>query len=208
MVKQRIYLHGSEGFCTSLHIAAEYGNISAIELLVDRDANVDECDSGYLSPLECILLMNFADGHNEAHKKAFDKRRATNAAVRLIQLGAAKGTLLSWSVSRLLETLINATGFSELLFTQIQAASHMQTPPVLHSATVESSDWERLFRCNTSRLQNYVLESEEYDVEGKGLKHEAICWRGFSALPPRWNNALQAMDPFPWHNLWPHRWPS
>lgn len=189
-------------FCTPLHIAADYGNISAIELLVDSGANVDECDSGYLSPLECNVLMDFADEDTRAHEFFFDEKKAIEAAVRLIRLGAATGIVLSYPGRSLLNNLIGAAGLSELLFQVLPVAGRDQVPPVLEISHIESFDWAEAFWTNSAELQYFALEFEQSDFGGKSLMHEAICWRGFSALPVGWESALQMMTPFPWHYRW------
>lgn len=202
LVKQRIYSNDRDWYCTPLHIAAEYGNISAIEFLLESGADIDECNSDYLSPLECILLRDFADGNTEAHTKIFDKNKAVDAAARLVHLGAATGIVLSCPALLLLEDLISANELLELLFEQTSAAGHKQASCVFDGATVETRHWERIFRFDASKLPNYVSEFED-DFGGKSLMHEAICWRGFSALPVGWNSGLQMMTPFPWHYSWP-----
>lgn len=203
MVKQRIYLYGNDQFCTPLHIAAEYGNISAIEFLLENGANIDECDSNYLSPLECILLMFFADKDKEAHQKNFNKNMAINAAVRLVQLGAATGIVLLCPAVLLLETLPDAIELCELLFQESPVANHKQAPVLWERTSIVFRNWKYVFLNDSLNLQNLMPAFEQTDFGGKSLMHEAICWRGFSALPFGWNSALQSITPFPWHYVWP-----
>lgn len=202
VAKQRIYSDKGGWFCTPLHIAAEYGNVTAIELLLNGGANIDECDSNYLSPLECILLECFADEFTKDHKKTFHQSKAIDAAVRLIQLRAATGVIVSHPAMVFLEALNGATELSELLFKQTPTASHTQAPPVIDIAHINTYSWELVFQNDLSQLHNLAPELEE-DFGGKSLMHEAISWRGFSALPPCWNDALPTITPFPWHYYWP-----
>lgn len=201
--KQRICLHESDRFCTPLHIAAEYGNISAIELLINSGASIDECDSNYLSPLECILLMDFADAYAEAHKETFDKNLAIDAAVRLVQLGAATGIVLSCPTVLQLENLLNSTELIELRIKQTLAAGFDQTPSMLNRVIIDSCSRARVFRDHSFQLPKLLPELEGGDSGGKSLMHEAIFWSGYSALPPSSNKALQTVTPFPWHYRWP-----
>ncbi|KAF2811526.1 ankyrin [Mytilinidion resinicola] len=86
VVNQRIYSLKGDIFYTPLHVAVQYGNIPAIELLLNRGATVDGCDSNYLTPLECVLTQSFVVGYARC-----DKETTSDAAVRLVQQGAATG---------------------------------------------------------------------------------------------------------------------
>lgn len=191
-------------FCTPLHIAAEYGNISAVELLLENGANIDECDSNHFSPLECILTRHFADKCAHDQHRNFDDERALDAAVRLVQLGAATGIVLSWPSMLLFDRLSSSPDLAELLFLQTPVVCPQQAPPVLDRATIVPHDWKPTFRDNSSRLEKFVPELEEADFGGKSFMHEAICWGGYAELSPRWNEALETMTPFPWHYHWPN----
>lgn len=183
LIRQRMYFRNGDWFYTPLHVAAQYGNISAIELLLESGADIDECDSNHLSTLECILTQHFADGYAGGHITTFDENMT--AAVRLVQMEAATGVVLSWPSMLLLDYSSSSADLSELLFKQTPMACPKQAPFVLDRATIISHDWVPGSREDLLRLQHFVPEFGEDDFGGKSLMHNAICWCGYSELPPR-----------------------
>ncbi len=198
MVNKRIYSLKGDRFYTPLHVAVQHRNISAIGLLIDRGATVDSCDSNFFTPLECVLTHYFRDGYIY-----YKKNTELDAAVRLVQLGAATGIVLSWPSMLLLETISSSPNLHKLLFEQTPAACYKRVPPVLDSTTIVSKTCEPVSYDILLQLQNFVPKLTEEDFGGKSFLHCAICWSGYSELPPRWNNALEKTAPFPWHFEWP-----
>lgn len=198
VVNQRIYSLKGDSFDTPLHVAAQCGNISAIELLLDRGATVDGCDSNYFTPLECVLTQYLADGGSSRKQDT-----ALEAAVRLVQLGAVTGIVLSWPSMLLLENISSSANLPKLLFEQTPVACYKRAPPLQDRTTIVSRTWEPVSRDILLQLQNIVPKLVEEDFGGKSFMHCAICCSRYSELPARWNSALQEMTPFPWHHEWP-----
>ena len=133
----------------------------------------------------------------------YHKNRALDAAVRLVELGAATGVFLSCPAMLQLENLSSFAEMSELLFTKIPALGHKQAPPMLDTAIIFPYTCRRILPASCLSLQNLIPEIEEDDFRGKGLMHEVVAGRGYSLLPPCRIEALQTMTPFPWHYYWP-----
>lgn len=199
VVNQRIYSRKGDCFHTPLHVATKYRNIPAIELLLDRGAIIDRYDSNYFTPLECVLTQKFADEYAD-----YEKNTTLDAAVRLVQLGAVTGIVLSWPSMLLLANISSSANLPKLLYEQTSAACYKRAPPLLDRTTIVSDTWEPVSRDILLQLQNFVPELEEEDFGGKSFLHYAICCCGYLELPPRWSSALQKMTPFPWHHEWPN----
>ena len=183
-------------FETPLHVAAKCGNTPAIDLLLDRGATVDRCDFQYFTPLECILSQSSIYRYANENHTNFD------AALRLVQMGAATGIILSWPSMLLFENISSSADLSKLLFEQTPVSCYNRAPPLLDRTTIVSRigvRWDVVLR-----LQNFVSDLAEKDFGGRSFMHLAICCSGCSELPPRWNSALQKISPFPWHYDWPN----
>ncbi len=190
-------------FYTSLHIAAQYGNVSAIELLLDRGASLDECDWNLFTPLECILSEYTPDGGN-FREDLHDVDKECDAAVRLVQLGAATGIVQVWPFSMLFASTSNSAELFEILFEPRSACRKTETS-LLDRTTIVSdeSEWGDSFQDFLLPLQHVLPSPEEEDFGGKSVMHYAISFHGYSELPPQWNDALPRMTSFPWHHHWP-----
>lgn len=192
VVNQRVCSIEYDCFETPLHVAANCGNIPAIDLLLDSGAIVDGCDSYYFTPLEYILSQGNA---NENHTNL-------DAAVRLVQVGAVTGIFLSWPPMLLFEHISSSVDLPKLLFEQTPVSCYNRTPPLLDRTTIVSLIDVR--RDIVLRLQNFVPDLLEEDFGGRSFLHLAICCSWCSELPSRWNSALQKITPFPWHYDWPN----
>ncbi|KAF2488661.1 ankyrin [Lophium mytilinum] len=197
MVNQPMY--SRQGwFSPSLHVAVQCGNIPAIEHLVNTGANIDEYDSNYFTPLESVLTGSFANGH-----AGYDKTNVYGAAVRLVQLGAATGIVLTWPLALLLNHISSSADLSELLLEQAPAAACRKTPLLLNRMTTVS--YTHISRDSLLRIPKFVPDTEtEEDFGGRSFLHSAICSTGYSKVPHDWISALQKLTPFPWHHDWPH----
>lgn len=196
VLNQRWYNLEGDSFETPLHVAARYGNISAIKLLLDRGAIVDGCDSNHFTPLECVLTKGFL------YKSPEGADVSLHAAKHLVQLGAATGLVLSWPPMLLFESISSSADLPELLFEQTAAASYKQAPHLLDKTVADWYVYQLVPRDTLLRLQGFVNDLAEEDFGGRSFLHWAICSSAYSELLPRWSSALQKTTPFPWHCHW------